>query len=79
MSKRFADVHISVGPVFFQNTYQLIIVLYHKSADYKMEGYIHGPEYREVKEPQGSPSRSVADLFRMDKRTIRYAHLFFLG
>lgn len=34
-----------------------------------MEGYIHGPGYREVEERQGS-SRSVTDLFRLDKRTI---------
>ncbi|OJJ88674.1 uncharacterized protein ASPGLDRAFT_63510 [Aspergillus glaucus CBS 516.65] len=34
-----------------------------------MEGYTHGPGYREVEERQGS-SRSVTDLFRLDKRTI---------
>ncbi|KAI1504791.1 oxidoreductase [Biscogniauxia marginata] len=31
---------------------------------------VHGPEFREAKKPQGSPSVKVADLFRLDGRTI---------
>ncbi|KAI1343299.1 oxidoreductase [Xylariaceae sp. FL0016] len=31
---------------------------------------VHGPQYRERKKPQGNPPASVADLFRLDGRTI---------
>lgn len=31
---------------------------------------VHGLEFREAKPSQGDPARPVADLFRLDNRTI---------
>lgn len=31
---------------------------------------VHGLEFREAKPSQGDPARPVADLFRLDDRTI---------
>lgn len=36
----------------------------------EVQSNVHDPRFREAKQPQGGASVAVADLFRLDKRTI---------